>query len=185
MGITKKKILQRGKNMKLKITSTILSLIFFTYPAYAGTNFSVLSKSTTYIQLDKIEEQRKKAKKLSEQTLSPERLKEIKEHADAVLKSSSALVKRVVTQDRVRLMLLMRNNRLFIESMAKTMRLEFSDRSLTQYEDNVRYILRYTEKQARDGKSLKRALNILSEISDRASSPLGSSFHCYSKAIKD
>ena len=54
----------------LKILSTTLSLVFLSHEALAGTTMQNLSKSIQYVELDKIEEQRKEALEASQNALS-------------------------------------------------------------------------------------------------------------------
>jgi len=54
-----------------------------------GSNFTALSKSVTYIQLDKISEQTIDARKRSQKALSKERIQELFDQAKDVLRGSS------------------------------------------------------------------------------------------------
>ena len=73
----------------MKTPILIVSIILLiTLPAYAGTNFKTISSSTVFVQLDKVEEQRREAKKLTEGALSPEELRLIEEQAQDVIEKS-------------------------------------------------------------------------------------------------
>jgi len=56
---------------------------------YAGTTLQNLSKTVQYVQMDKIEEQRKEAKEASQKALSREDIEKLKKQAKEVLASSS------------------------------------------------------------------------------------------------
>jgi len=165
-----------------------LLFLLITNNANAGTSFATLSKVIVYIQMDEIAEQMREARESSQKSLGKERLEEIRSQAEEVLNSSSPLVGKIVTMDRVRLMQSMKQNKLFIEYMARTMRSEFKNHELTQYEDNVRVVLRFAETQARDGKSLDRVLGILNDVANHSSSsPLevGATVFCSSEVLGD
>lgn len=99
--------------------------------------------------------------------------------------SSSALIKNIVTMDRVDLMKSMKNNNVFIMSLARQMRDEFKDHALSQYEEHVRLVLRFVETTARDGKNLDRSLEILEQIANEAaSSGVGSTFRISCERVK-
>ncbi len=67
----------------------LITLLLFPSLSYAGTTMQYLSKTITYIQLDKIEEQIKEARKASQRAMSKEELEKIKAQADEVLRKGS------------------------------------------------------------------------------------------------
>lgn len=153
--------------MKLDLTIllTALLLVSLSYPALAGTSLQGLSKTFKIADMD---EYMKAEAKRAEEGLARY--------------ASSALSKQIVTIDRVRLMKSMKQNKVFIMTLASQMRHEFDGKELDEYDDNVRVVLRYAETQARDSKSLDRVLNILDGVAN-ASSAVGSSVFSSSTTI--
>jgi hypothetical protein len=69
-----------------------LIFLLLTTAAHAGNDFTQISKSISYIQLDKIEEQRKEALKASQHGLSKERIAKLEAQAKAVLEGGAMVM---------------------------------------------------------------------------------------------
>ncbi len=64
----------------------ILFILFFSTSVYAGTDLTQISKSTVYLQMDKILTQFEEAKRASQRSLSFDRLAELQEKTKEVFR---------------------------------------------------------------------------------------------------
>lgn len=130
-----------------------------------------LSKTVQYVQMDKIEEQRKEALKASQKGLSTERIAEIKAQADGV--SSSALEKLIYLRNAVK------EQRAFKDEILLHLSLNKKHGNLLTDFDVVQ-LKRYAE----DGRFQEAVKYMDGIIESRSSSPLGASVYCYSEVIE-